>query len=51
MGVLSRLPWRCPPPGSHADERDFHFRLMVVFTPVDVLLSSNQRVVTVLVCV
>jgi len=32
-------------------QADFHFKLMVVFTPPDVLLSSNQRVVTVLVCV
>ena len=28
-----------------------YFRLMVVFTPPDVPLSSNQRAVTVLVCV
>ena len=29
----------------------FHFKLMVVFTPWLVVLSSNQRAVTVLVCV
>ena len=28
-----------------------HFRLIVVFTPWLVVLSSNQRAVTVLVCV
>ena len=28
-----------------------YFRLMVVFTPCDVALSSNQRAVIVLVCV
>lgn len=28
-----------------------YFRLIVVFTPCDVVLSSNQRAVTVLVCV
>ena len=28
-----------------------HFKLMVVFTPCEVVLSSNQRAVTVLVCV
>jgi hypothetical protein len=33
------------------DEADVHFRLIVVFTPPAVVLSSNQRDVTVLVWV
>ena len=44
--------------GSHSaahvaqpDERDFHFRLMVVLTPALEVESSNQRDVTVLVWV
>ncbi len=39
--------------GSAGDDRqcmtDFHFKLIVVFTPVETLLSSNQRVVMVFV--
>ena len=32
-------------------EQPLYFKLMVVFTPWLVVLSSNQRAVTVLVCV
>ena len=39
------------PAGSGPRPAGHHFRLMVVFTPCEVVLSSNQRAVTVLVCV
>lgn len=40
------------PNGPHSTAPcDHYFKLIVVFTPCDVVLSSNQRAVTVLVCV
>jgi hypothetical protein len=56
-GVVSRFRLNTPRPqggrgGQGRGQRPrSYFKLIVVFTPCDAVLSSNQRAVTVLVCV
>ncbi|PVY93218.1 hypothetical protein C8C95_4103 [Acidovorax sp. 99] len=42
---------RCRERGKRRSRSGGYFKLIVVFTPCEMVLSSNQRAVTVLVCV